>query len=289
MGIRMRWTVAALLAGAAGCAWPAAGVRAVAGAPLALTSMRLTLTPEAVPANGRARTAVLASVTPALPGIEVHFATSGDSRLAAATATTDSAGRASDVLTASYTPGTQTVSVTSDLGSASVTLTQVEVRPVELVAPAAGIDAPILGVGVNPQGAMDAPQGPPGDPVWQRAFWLRTTSVPGFPGTAALSGHLDDHEGRPAAFWTLAWLRPGDEVVARLSDGDRARFRVTDVHVYTEAQAGSPAVTERFYGRPGDARRGGPAHLTLMTCAGSFRDGRGFDHRFVAFADRLPD
>ena len=65
-------------------------------------------------------------------------------------------------------------------------------------------------------------------------------------------------------------------------------FRVTDVHVYTEAQAGSPAVTERFYGRPGDAHGGGaPAHLTLMTCAGSFRDGRGFDHRFVAFADRV--
>lgn len=283
--MRMRWAwVVAVLIAACVCASPR---EARARADLGVASVQVSLTPDRVAADGRMRSTVVATVTPSVPGLTVSFRSSGDASLSTATASTDAAGRATDVLTASTTPGTQTITASTPLGSGNATLTQYEVQPVELLAPSVGIDVPIVAVGVTPQGAMDAPQGPAGDPTWHQAFWLRSTSIPGRPGTATLSGHLDDLDGRPAAFWTLSRLSPGTVVVTRLSSGESIRYRVTDVHVYTNAEAGSPAVSARFYGGPGDGRSRGQSHLSLMTCTGSYRGSRGFDHRFVAFADRV--
>jgi hypothetical protein len=274
---------AAVLIAACVGAQPQAGARADLG----IASVGVSLTPDHVAADGRTTASVVATISPSLPGITVTFRSSGDASLRSTTATTDAAGQATGVLTASTTPGRQTITASTVLGSGSATLTQDGVRPVELVAPSVGIDVPVVDVGVTPQGAMEAPQGPAGDLSWHRAFWLRTTSVPGRPGTATLSGHLDDREGRPAAFWALSRLSPGALVTTRLSSGESVRFRVTDVHVYTDEEAGSPAVSARFYGGPGDGRSRGQAHLSLMTCTGSFRGDRGYDHRFVAFADRV--
>ena len=282
--MRMRWAwVVAVVIGACVCGGPQARARADLG----VASVRVSLTPDRVAADGRMRSTVVATVTPSVPGLAVSFRSSGDASLSTPTASTDAGGRATDVLIASTTPGTQTITASTALGSGSATLTQDEVQPVELLAPSVGIDVPIVAVGVTPQGAMEAPQGPAGDPSWRQAFWLRSTSIPGRPGTAAVSGHLDDRESRPAAFWNLSRLNPGDLVVTRLSNGELIRFRVTDVHVYTNDEAGSPAVSARFYGGPGDGRSRGQSHLSLMTCTGSFRGSRGFDHRFVAFADRV--
>jgi hypothetical protein len=283
MRMRWAWMVAVLIITGV-CASPR---EARARADLGVASVRVSLTPDRLAADGRTRSTVVATVTPPVPGLTVSFGSSGDASLSSPSASTDAGGRATDVLTASNTPGTQTITASTTLGSGSATLTQYEVQPVELLAPSVGIDVPIVAVGVTPQGAMDAPQGPAGDPSWRQAFWLRSTSIPGRPGTAALSGHLDDRDGRPAAFWTLSRLNPGALVVARLSSGESIRYRVTDVHVYTNDEAGSPAVSARFYGGPGDGRSRGQSHLSLMTCTGSFRGSRGFDHRFVAFADRV--
>jgi sortase family protein/Big-like domain-containing protein len=283
--MRMRWAwVVAVLIIVGVCASPR---EARARADLGVASVQVSLTPDRLAADGRTRSTVVATVTPPVPGLTVSFGSSGDASLSTAAASTDAGGRATDVLTASTRPGTQTITASTALGSGSATLTQDEVQPVELLAPSVGIDVPVVAVGVTPQGAMDAPQGPAGDPSWREAFWLRSTSIPGRPGTAALSGHLDDRDGRPAAFWTLSRLNPGVLVVARLSSGESIRYRVTDVHVYTNDEAGSPAVSARFYGGPGDGRSRGQSHLNLMTCTGSFRGSRGFDHRFVAFADRV--
>jgi hypothetical protein len=287
--MRMRWALmVAVLIAACVCTspWQARG-EARARADLGVASVRVSLTPDRVAADGRTRSTVVATVSPPVPGLTVSFGSSGDASLSTATASTDASGRATDVLTASSTPGTQTITASTPLGSGSATLTQYQVQPVELLAPSVGIDVPIVAVGVTPQGAMDAPRGPAGDPSWHQAFWLRSTSIPGRPGTAALSGHLDDLDGRPAAFWTLSRLSPGTVVVTRLSSGESIRYRVTDVHVYTNDEAGSPAVSARFYGGPGDGRSRGQSHLSLMTCTGSYRGSRGFDHRFVAFADRV--
>jgi hypothetical protein len=42
--------------------------------------------------------------------------------------------------------------------------------PLQLRIPLLNVDARVLGVGVTPGDAMDAPEGPVGDPVWQEAF-----------------------------------------------------------------------------------------------------------------------
>jgi Sortase domain/Bacterial Ig-like domain (group 1) len=278
--------VAVLVAATGGaCRW--GGALAAAGPTASIASVSLSLSPAAVPANGRARSTVVATVSPAIPGLAVRFSTSGDASLSSASAPTDATGHATDVLTASTTPGTQTVTASTVLGSGEATFTQFAIHPVGLVLGSVGIDVPVVAVGLTPSGAMEAPEGPLGDQTWREAFWLRSTSVPGSPGTAAVTGHLDDTAGRPAAFWDLSGLHQGDVVLVVLSDGSRVSFRISDVHVYTVDEASSPAVAARFYGNANDGRAQGLSHLGLMTCTGSFRGSRGFDHRFVAFADRV--
>jgi Sortase domain len=284
--MRKPWplVVVALVAAALGAGRPASA-RGAEGPSIA--SVNVSLSPAALPADGRSRSTVLATVSPPLPGIVVRFGTSGDASLSSASAPTDVAGHATSVLTASTTPGSQTVTASTALGSGQATLTESAIHAVSLRAPAAGIDVPVVPVGLTSQGAMEAPEGPPGDLTWREAFWLRSTSVPGTPGTAALSGHLDDTLGRPAAFWNLSGLRPGDTLLTLLSDGELVRFRVTEVGVYTTQAVNSAPFAARFYGNRSDGRAQGVSHLNLMTCTGSFRGGQGFDHRFVVFADRV--
>jgi hypothetical protein len=276
--------VVALVAASVGAGRPG-NVLGAAGP--SVVSVTVALTPSTLPADGRSHSTVVAAVSPPLPGVMVRFGTSGDASLSSASAPTDVTGHATDLLTASTTPGTQTVTASTALGSGQATLTLAPVRAVSFRAPSAGIDAAIVPVGITSSGAMEAPQGPPGDATWREAFWLRSTSVPGTPGTAVLSGHLDDSLGRPAAFWNLSLLRPGDVLLTLLSDGEWVRFRVSEVGVYTFEQTNSAAFAARFYGNRNDGRDRGVSHLDLMTCTGSFRGSRGFDHRFVVFADRV--
>lgn len=285
--MRKPWpvVVVALVAAALGAGRPASALGAEGPS---IASVNVSLAPGALPADGRAHSTVLAAVSPPLPGLTVRFGTSGDASLSTASAVTDITGHATSVLTASTTPGTQTVTASTALGSGEATLTESAVHAVTLRAPSAGIDAPIISVGLTPQGAMEAPEGPPGDATWREAFWLRSTSVPGSAGTAAVSGHLDDTLGRPAAFWNLSLLRPGDTLLTLLSDGEWVRFRVTEVGIYTTQSVNSPVFAARFYGNRNDGRSQGLSHLNLMTCTGSFHSGgEGFDHRFVVFADRV--
>lgn len=261
--------------------------------PGALT-VTLTLTPDTLAADGRSVATAVATLSPAIPELAVSFVTDGDAILAQRQVATDAGGRAADTVVSGTTPGVQTITAYVVSGTAGVArLTQSAMSsgaPRELSAPSVGIDVPIAAVDRTSAGAMDAPMGPLGDITWAEAFWLRSTSVPGDPGTAALAGHLDDTAGRPAAFWNLHDLRPGDEVAVRVDTVSGSRwvhFRVTDVHNYTDAEANSPAVLARVFGGPGDGRAAGLSHLSVYTCSGTWHRGSGYDHRFIAFLDRV--
>ena len=150
-----------------------------------------------------------------------------------------------------------------------------------------GVHLPVVSVPLK-DGSMDAPFGPLSSPVWHEAFWLNLGAEPGQPGTLSLAGHLDDTAGRPAAFWTVRQVQTGDIVtVTRRSDGSVARYRITDVHAYTDAQANSPAVLARFYGAVGGGPSDGVARIAMITCTGHFVRGE-YDHRFFAFGELLP-
>ena len=150
-----------------------------------------------------------------------------------------------------------------------------------------GISAPVIGVGVV-HGAMDAPFGPASSAVWHEAFWLDLGAHPGQPGTMTVAGHLDDTLGRPAAFWTLRNLHPGDVVeVSRRADGVTVRYRITEVDSYSNSQANSPAVLHRIYGSAGGGTDDGVARISLITCTGRYVNGE-YNHRFVAYGQLIP-
>lgn len=172
--------------------------------------------------------------------------------------------------------------------------------PLRFRAPSVGIDAPVLAVGRTASGAMDAPEGPATSPNWQESFWYRGGSEPGRQGTTTIAGHVDDVLGRPAAFWNIRQLKPGDIVeVADQRTGGISRYRITDASVYSFAQANSPDLLQRLYGDA--AYNGDPSQrnlaadavgrISIITCTGTFHRGSsfGYDHRFIAFGILVPD
>jgi hypothetical protein len=162
--------------------------------------------------------------------------------------------------------------------------------PLELRIPSLGVSAPVVGVGITSQNAMDAPKGPIGDPVWQTAFWYRGSGIPGDSGTAAIAGHVDDPLGRPAIFARLQDLLPGDPIVVHDNrSGLDIRFSVTENETYSIQQTADLSVLAQIYG-PGPVSGKGPlpapdglAHLTLITCTGYIVNGS-FDHHVVVYA-----
>jgi sortase (surface protein transpeptidase) len=164
--------------------------------------------------------------------------------------------------------------------------------PLELHVPSIGVDAPVVGVGMTSENVMDAPLGPPGDPVWQQAFWYRGSAVPGVASTALLAGHVGGAGGTPGVFGELDQLRVGDAIVVRdVRTGLEMPFAVTESVSYTLEQAAEPAVLNRIYGSGPVAAKwaqpssDGLAHLSLITCSGTFRDGT-HDQRLVVYATR---
>ena len=165
--------------------------------------------------------------------------------------------------------------------------------PLELQLPSLDLIAPVVGVGITPTNVMDAPMGPAGDPVWQQAFWYRGSAVPGALSTALMAGHVGGPGGSSAVFAHLDRLRPGDPIVVRdTRSATDVRFSVTESTSYSLDEASEPAVLTRMYGAgPVEATwpqpsADGLAHLTLITCTGTFRNGT-HDHRLVVYATRI--
>jgi sortase (surface protein transpeptidase) len=165
--------------------------------------------------------------------------------------------------------------------------------PLLLQIPKLDVNASVLGVGINADDAMDAPEGPADDPVWQQAFWYRGSAIPGARSTALIAGHIDGGQGGAAVFAHLDRLRPGDRIVVHdTRSGREVRFAVTASKSYSLAEAAQPAVLKRIYGVGPVVGKwplpsaDGRSHLTLITCAGTFRNGT-HDHRLVVYANRV--
>lgn len=165
--------------------------------------------------------------------------------------------------------------------------------PLELQLPSLDVVASVVGVGITPKNVMDAPMGPAGDPVWQQAFWYRGSAVPGALSTALIAGHVGGPAGSSAVFAHLDRLRPGDPIVVRdTRTAVDVRFSVTEAKTYSLDEAAEPAVLTRMYGAGPVAATwpqpsaDGLAHLTLITCTGTFRNGT-HDHRLAVYATRI--
>ncbi|MFF4712491.1 class F sortase [Streptomyces eurythermus] len=135
--------------------------------------------------------------------------------------------------------------------------------------PAIRVDAPVVQVGLDPEGWVAAP--PPENPG--QAGWFTGAVSPGEKGTAVIVGHVDNKQG-PAVFYGLGALRKGNQVEVARQDGKTAVFEVYGVEVF--AKNAFPG--DRVYGSKGTPE------LRVITCGGGFSKQNGYDGNVVVFA-----
>lgn len=147
-----------------------------------------------------------------------------------------------------------------------------DAAPVRLRIAAVGIDAPVVPVGVRDDGLMDIP------PSAHTVGWFAPGYRPGEAGNAVLAGHLDRESGRPAVFWDLRRLRPGDIVELERADGSVLRYRVT--HRKTYAIRDVP-MNDIFGSHMG-------SRLNLVTCNGAWQEQLAtYNRRLVVYTEHV--
>lgn len=128
--------------------------------------------------------------------------------------------------------------------------------PVQLSIPALQLAASVERKGLTPAGNIDVPSDP------DSVAWYEGGSVPGRPGDAVISGHLDTPAG-DAVFSGLHTLQRGDAITVTLDGGRTVPFRVTALTYYPYT-----ARLDMLFDTAG------PPQLSLITCAGTWDAGR---------------
>jgi sortase (surface protein transpeptidase) len=140
--------------------------------------------------------------------------------------------------------------------------------PTWLEIPSAQISAPIVDLGVDANGMMEAPATP--DVVG----WYRMSARAGQPGNSVLSGHVD-WGTNTAVVWGLRELAPMDSIVLKGADGGQHQYVVQWNRVYSRDD---PVLASFVRGVPGAA-------LTLITCEGVYdRSARDYSDRRIVRA-----
>ena len=146
--------------------------------------------------------------------------------------------------------------------------------PTRLAAPAVGIDAPVVPVGVEPDGLMEVPTDV------DEVGWYRHGPGPADDrGSVVLAGHVDSSSQGRGSFFALQDLAPGDEVAVTDADGATTTWVVT----------GRSTIDKEVVPLGDLFRRDGPARLVLVTCGGDFdADRRSYRSNVVVIAEPSP-
>ncbi|KQN41644.1 class F sortase [Frigoribacterium sp. Leaf44] len=143
------------------------------------------------------------------------------------------------------------------------------VAPAAVSVPAIGLDAPLIGLGIADDGAMEVPVD--ADDVG----WFTGGGKPGGRGPTVIAAHVDSASG-PAVFARLDELVVGDRVDVTTVDGGVVSYAVTEVVDVPKAEF---PTTRVFGAQPTD-------RLRLITCGGVFDRGSGhYDQNRVVFAE----
>ncbi|MFF1679640.1 class F sortase [Streptomyces sp. NPDC058256] len=135
--------------------------------------------------------------------------------------------------------------------------------------PSIHVNAPLMGLGLTPQGSLDVP------PAAKKnlAGWYEAGTTPGEQGTAIVAGHVDNAEG-PAVFYDLGALKKGSNIEVERRDSSTAVFTVDAVEVYDAHDFPD----EKVYGA---AHR---PELRVITCGGGYSKSTGYQGNVVVFA-----
>ena len=137
---------------------------------------------------------------------------------------------------------------------------------------AIGVDAPVVTLGVDAEGVMEAPAAP------LEVAWYDFSPRPGWGSNAVFAGHVDFRNFGPAVFWKLRQVRQGDRVQVSLEDGTTYDYHVVSVNLFSADDAPVEAIIGPS----------GTESLTLITCDGTFNTRtRQYDQRLIVRADRV--
>jgi hypothetical protein len=144
--------------------------------------------------------------------------------------------------------------------------------PTGVRVPALDVDAPVQPVGVGPAGVLIVPPSP------MDVGWYQGGAVPGEPGVALLTSHVDTRTEGRGVFAGLVRLDAGDTVMVTAADGSTQRWTVT-----ARTQHRKEDLPEALFARSG------PPVLALVTCGGPFdRDARRYRDNVIVWASPAP-
>jgi hypothetical protein len=142
--------------------------------------------------------------------------------------------------------------------------------PVRVDVPALTVSAPVQAIGVGAERELIVPASP------MDVGWFQGGSVPGEPGVALLTSHVDTRSEGRGVFAGLAELEAGDTVTVTAADGSVQRWSVV-----ARTQHRKDALPQDLFARSG------PARLALVTCGGPFdREARSYRDNIIVWAER---
>lgn len=141
--------------------------------------------------------------------------------------------------------------------------------PVRIRIPGIRVDAPMMRLGLGPDGSLDVPPAGNTDIVG----WYKDGTPPGAKGSAIVAGHVDNAQG-PSVFYNLGTLKKGSTVEVLRQDGRTAVFTLDGIEVYDSKDFPD----KRVYGASEHAS------LRLITCGGGFSPSTGYEGNVVAYA-----
>jgi sortase A len=140
--------------------------------------------------------------------------------------------------------------------------------PVKFEISRLGIIANVEKTSISKAGILEAPKKP------ANVGWYRNGTIPGQPGNAFISGHLNTFTST-AIFWKLNKIRVGDVIVITNDKHQKLKFKVTKKAVYPWRQAPLKDMLGATKAR----------HLNLITCAGTWSHSQhNYSHRLVVFS-----
>jgi LPXTG-site transpeptidase (sortase) family protein len=141
--------------------------------------------------------------------------------------------------------------------------------PMRLLFPKYNMDIPLLALGVDSVGQLEAPKLP------NEGGWYYKSAKAGEEGNVLINAHYDDNQGRPAAFYNLKSVKVNDTVILVDSYDRQFPYRVTEIYyigIYDEDRI------EKLLESEG-------ASLTLVTCGGFWLPGEGtYNQRLIVKA-----
>lgn len=138
-------------------------------------------------------------------------------------------------------------------------------RPVQIRISSIQLTAPVVPVGVLPNGEMDVPSG-----TTNNVGWYEPGTLPGNMGSAVMDAHVY------AAFKKLRYAKIGEMIQVTTETGRVLTYRITSSMVYPKDQLPMETI---FTDQTG-------AYLNLITCAGKLlRSQDTYSHRLVVYAE----